>query len=516
MAKPFKPGFFSNLSGVKDNNDRPPLAGGSGGTTNTFTNLGTGARVLSALVGADVQFRTITSNDPRIVVDETVNNVRVGMNLNWTQGTVAPAGTVPTSFRFTTQTLTGNNTAVTNRFIGVRANSGLTAALENDCIAIGTDPAVLAPLLAPRLPLGETNTASNRGSGEGVFAAKVGSDLQFKSLVAGSNVSLTSDANTITINSVGGGGGGGSNTFSNLGTGQGQVFKQVLVNDVQFRTLRAGSGVTITQDANEVTISASGGGGGSSTPENQKWIKFEDFVSWGSASSSSSFFIGQASGTGAIATNTNNHLYNVRGFTGHAHLESGTTSASFGQIRSIAATQSTFSPGGKVYGAARFLVDQIPNVNSFLALTLYGESSTGTAAGTAMIRLGANLVGVNNWTITIATTSTADAPQVIDTGILFNNTTAIQEIELLFNDVTQTVSAVVNGTAVSYASTYSATQIQGSITSNVATHNAFRFGVYANDNTNSTEARLAVDSVAFGVDLTEATGTGVRRPFTLF
>ena len=49
-------------------------------------------------------------------------------------------------------------------------------------------------------------TASNLGVGEDVFAQKTGTTLEFKSLVAGTNVTLTSDANTITID------GGGSPT----------------------------------------------------------------------------------------------------------------------------------------------------------------------------------------------------------------------------------------------------------------------------------------------------------------
>lgn len=55
---------------------------------------------------------------------------------------------------------------------------------------------------------GETNTASNLGAGQGVFGAKSGVDLRFKSLVAGANITMSADANTITINSTGGGGGG--------------------------------------------------------------------------------------------------------------------------------------------------------------------------------------------------------------------------------------------------------------------------------------------------------------------
>lgn len=53
---------------------------------------------------------------------------------------------------------------------------------------------------------GEANTASNLGGGEGLFASKVGVDLQFKSLVAGSNITIVPTATELTINSTGGGG----------------------------------------------------------------------------------------------------------------------------------------------------------------------------------------------------------------------------------------------------------------------------------------------------------------------
>jgi len=51
----------------------------------------------------------------------------------------------------------------------------------------------------------EQTTASNLGTvGEGVFAQKSGFDLQFKKIVAGGNVTVTSDANGVIISSVGG------------------------------------------------------------------------------------------------------------------------------------------------------------------------------------------------------------------------------------------------------------------------------------------------------------------------
>jgi hypothetical protein len=52
---------------------------------------------------------------------------------------------------------------------------------------------------------GEANTASNVGAGSGVFKQKSGVDLQFKTLVAGSNITLTPATDTITIAASGGG-----------------------------------------------------------------------------------------------------------------------------------------------------------------------------------------------------------------------------------------------------------------------------------------------------------------------
>lgn len=683
MANLFRAGAFS---GSKDNNDKPPfVGGGGGGVTNTFTNLGTGAAIFAALVGADVQFRTITVG-PNLAVNQTADNVNI--TFTGTLGEVNTMSNLGTTGARVFSAKTGVNFAL--RRIVAAAGSGITVTENTNDISIGTNLSTLATLLAPLLPplisLGETNTASNRGAGEGVFAAKVGVDLQFKSLVAGSNITLSSDDDTITINSTGGGGGGGgvgaggdekaarftniqnqiltSGAFTildyddvvtnnspttytnngagrvtvtetgfytltagvavqasllsavnttglgifrngeaiaaetnsqtlavgetrvhtcstsiqltagdiidarayvlsalgvgnilalllpllfgqnatqinhlslvkqetgdamdgqNLGSGEGEVFRQVTANNFQFRTLRAGANTTITQDANEITISSTGGGGGGgdapivSPDANRKWFFFDDLVGFDNGGTASQFFVITQSGTGASGTNVNNHTYNLRGLTGHAYVESGTASTAFAQIVSNTdATQNTVSPGAKVYAQTRFYIQQIPNNNALLALTLYGETATGISAGTAGIQLATNLVGAGNWQILVATTAAGDPLQTFDTGIPVDLSQAIQEIEMLYDDITNTVTVVINGVSYTTPTTYTLSQIQSLITSNLSPHNPFRFGVYNNNNANTTEARVVIDSVGFGLDLTQATDTGARRPITLF
>jgi len=54
---------------------------------------------------------------------------------------------------------------------------------------------------------GSADTASNLGTGVGVFASKVGADFQFKSLVAGSNIAFIASGTEIQINAASSGAG---------------------------------------------------------------------------------------------------------------------------------------------------------------------------------------------------------------------------------------------------------------------------------------------------------------------
>lgn len=108
-----------------------------------------------------------------------------------------------------------------------------------------------------------------------------GSPTNLGNIPAASSVTITSStgANTVLAGATTGPNGAGVmteaqvtslnskvDTGSSLGTGQGTVFGGKVGTDLQFKSLRQGSNVTITEDANEITINSTGGGGGIPEP----------------------------------------------------------------------------------------------------------------------------------------------------------------------------------------------------------------------------------------------------------
>ena len=93
------------------------------------------------------------------------------------------------------------------------------------------------------------NTGSNLGTGHIIFSSKVGDDLQFKTLKAGTNVTLANSATEITITAS------NDTTALNIGTGSG-LFTSKSGDNIQLKSLiaNAASGISLTSNANDLTL----------------------------------------------------------------------------------------------------------------------------------------------------------------------------------------------------------------------------------------------------------------------
>ena len=94
----------------------------------------------------------------------------------------------------------------------------------------------------------DTTAAANLGTGTGVFSQKSGTSLQFKSLIGGSNITLSSNGTSVTINGSGNLSsetspslGGNLNMNGNNIIGGGNI--EATIYGIDIRTLSANSGV---------------------------------------------------------------------------------------------------------------------------------------------------------------------------------------------------------------------------------------------------------------------------------
>lgn len=93
----------------------------------------------------------------------------------------------------------------------------------------------------------EATTVVNLGTGEGLYASKSDAELQFKSLVAGNNVVLSSDSNELTIDVDA----GVTQFIVAADTGS------ITVTENTTFTIQGGTSITTTRDGNNIRIDSS-------------------------------------------------------------------------------------------------------------------------------------------------------------------------------------------------------------------------------------------------------------------
>ena len=195
-------------------------------------NLGTGVVVYAGKSGTDLQFRSFTAGTGIVVATSVDNN-----SINITATGVQSGTNLGTNVAvYMGKTGPGGNL----QFRTILAGTGISVAPSSD----GNDIVISSTVQ-------DQTTASNLGSGTGLFKSKVVNDLQFRSLTAGTSITLTTsgDGNTVSIAST------AINSASNIGTGIG-VLKEQVGTALHFRNIVAGTGVTATTDGNDITISA--------------------------------------------------------------------------------------------------------------------------------------------------------------------------------------------------------------------------------------------------------------------
>ena len=97
----------------------------------------------------------------------------------------------------------------------------------------------------------ELSTGANVGTGTGqVFRDKTTNTLNFKTILAGSGITVTNNADDITITSTAT---GSLETIANVGSGEG-IFKDITGTQANLKTLVAGNGITLTAGTDAITI----------------------------------------------------------------------------------------------------------------------------------------------------------------------------------------------------------------------------------------------------------------------
>jgi hypothetical protein len=139
---------------------------------------------------------------------------------------------------------------------GVASFRSLTAGTNVTITPSGDNIVISVPAV------GSTTVGINLGAGASadIYAGMSGDDLTFRRLIGTTAISISQGTNAITISTT-----GRNNQGTNVGSGPVQVYAGMVGDNLTFKSLTGGANVTVTELSNTIIISASGGSGGSSS-----------------------------------------------------------------------------------------------------------------------------------------------------------------------------------------------------------------------------------------------------------
>ena len=202
----------------------------------TFSNGGTGTTLTSSTANPNFSVKSISASTGILITDAS-NNLQITNS--------SPASDITFSSAGTGTALTSSTTNPNFSVKSISASTGiLITDASNNLQITNSSPA-------------SDITFSSVGTGTALTSSTTNPNFSVKSLTAGTGINFTGSTSTdLVINSTGGS--SGTYTFANAGTGTTLVASTSGLTDFKTCSITAGSNVSLSSIGNDITISASG------------------------------------------------------------------------------------------------------------------------------------------------------------------------------------------------------------------------------------------------------------------
>jgi len=227
---------------------------------NTGTNLGAGRNVFKQIVGLDFEFRTLVQN-AEVLISATATEILFSI------GAIAQSKITGLVTALASKIETITNVGGFNEFIKAKVGTNV----DVRTLQAGTNITIVQnadDIEISSTDTGEVNTASNVGTGVNVFLQKLLQDLEFRTLLANAEILITQNALDLAF-SIGAIAqskitglvtalASKIETITNVGTGS-LIAKAKVGTNVDLRSIIGTAPIVATQNADDITISLAGG-----------------------------------------------------------------------------------------------------------------------------------------------------------------------------------------------------------------------------------------------------------------